>query len=528
MKRIYQGGFALAWTLGLTLAVSIILSAALSVIFLNLNYANQNTRSQLALNIADAGINYYLWHLGHDGDDFKDGQSTPSTPDPNLGYGPYTHDYKDDNGNIAGTFTLWIKQQGVGSTVAIVRSTGKTADGRATRTIQAEIGAPSYANYSLATNGPIWFGNTEAADGRVHSNTGIRMDGASNADVTSGQATYVPPSGLGGNGSTSRPGVWCDSSVTSPVNCNTRDKSDWRYPVPTIDFAAITADRCTLKLNAFLSDSSTEGYATGATPCNNVPDIRTNAYIPRYSSTGSFSATRGYLIELNSDNTYNLSRVNSETYNWTNSTNYTSSYTTALGRTSVANNIAIPTSGVIFVEDNLWIRSNSTFGGRVTIVAARQASSDSNVASIVAADDIAYTTKNGSDVLGLISEGKFLIAPYAPPKPGDNASNFPFKIHAAVIANSDVRFPSSYLGRTSGSIPEWTASNKALEYYGSIAMASSSAVWTWLTVSGSTPVSGFQYNTTSYDYNMQYAPPPNFPVTSSYDILSWREILVEP
>ena len=521
-----QNGFIIAWVISLMLALAFIITAALSVIYLNLGNAVRNNQSQLAFNIADAGINYYLWHLNHDSADFKDGNTSATVISSGKYagyYGPFEHNYKDDNSNVVGKFILYVKPKTTGSTIGEIISIGKTSDGKSTRTVQADLGAPSFATYGLATAGMTWFGANEAADGKIHSNVGIRMDGASNADVTSARSTYVPSSSLGGNGSTSRSGVWCNTSVTTPVNCNTRSKTDWRYPVPTIDFAAIVGDRCELKKTAFMADPSTQTYAGGTTPCSNVPNVRTAAYIPRYNSSGAFSATTGYLIELNNNNTYNLSRVTNETYNYTSATNYTNPYTSALTRTSVATNIPIPAEGVIFVEDNLWIRSNSQFRGRATIVAARQA--DSNTANIIAADDIEYSTKNGQDVLGLISEGSFLIAPYAPPKPDASTSNFPFKIHAAIISGGDVRFPSSYMTR---SVTEWTTSTRRMEYFGSIGMTNESGVWTWSTSSGSSTVAGFQYNTTSYDYNLLYAPPPHFPITDTYNILNWREKLTTP
>ena len=526
IKNQKSEGFIIAWVISLMVALGIIITAALSVIYLNLGNAVRNNSSQLAFNIADAGINYYLWHLNHDSSDFKDGNSSAtliSSGKYNGYYGPFTHAYKDDNSKIVGNYTLYIKPKTKGSTIGDVISIGRTQDGKSVRTIQADIGAPSYATYGLATAGMVWFGNNEASDGKIHSNVGIRMDGASNSEVTSARATYVPSSSLGGNGSTVRPGVWCNTSVTSPDNCNTRSKADWSYPVPVLDFAAIVGNRCDLKKIAFESNASTQGYATGPTACSNVPDIRTPAYIPRYSSSGAFSDTRGYLIELNSNATYNLSKVTAENYSYSNATSYTSPYTSALTRTSIANNIPLPSDGVIFVEDNLWIRSNPEFGGRVTIVASRQA--DSNVAKITAADDIAYTTKSGQDVLGLISEGSFIIAPYAPPKPNASSSEFPFKIHAAIIAGGDVRFPASYLSR---SVTEWTTSNKSMEYFGSIGMTDSDGVWTWSVSSGSSTIAGFQYNTTSYDYNLLYAPPPQFPITDTYNILNWREKLTTP
>ncbi len=116
-----------------------------SVISLTLSDAIRTNGNQLTLNIADAGINYYLWHLSHSAGDFKDGNSsaTINTTGEFAGfYGPFVHDYKDDNNNLAGKYTLYIKPKSSGSTVAIVRSIGETADGKYRRTIEAEIGAP--------------------------------------------------------------------------------------------------------------------------------------------------------------------------------------------------------------------------------------------------------------------------------------------------------------------------------------------------------------------------------------------------
>jgi hypothetical protein len=41
-------------------------------------------------------------------------------------------------------------------------------------------------------------------------------------------------------------------------------------------------------------------------------------------------------------------------------------------------------------------------------------------------------------------------------------------------------------------------------------------------------ISGIETTSTDYDYNLLYAPPPSYPVTGSYNILSWREVLTRP
>lgn len=517
------GGFILPGVLSLIIAAGILGTALLTVILNNFFIGGNNIKSQQAFNIAEAGVNYYLWHMSHAGSDFKDGKTTPTTPDPTLGYGPYVHTYMDADAREAGTYTLWIKPKGAGSTIATVRSIGKAEGSDITRTVQADIGASSFASYGLVADTEFWFGNNEAANGPVFSNVGLRMDGPSSDTVGSANATYVPSSSYGGNGSTSRPGVWCNSTVTSPVNCNTRDKSNWLYPQSSVDFNQVSSSLCTMKKTALADYTATASVAAQSNACSQTSISRTNAYIPQVST--SFSTTQGYLIQLNTNGTYDLHRVTGED-------DTRADYAAALTRTAVATGIAIPPSGVIFVEDNVWVRTNPTFHGRVSIAAGRLATSSSTTITI--ADDVIYSTKNGSDAIGLITEKDVLVAPYAPPSTGA----FNFEINAATLAQSgSVTWPRYYDG-TSTVVKGWVNANQTFNYYGSVATRQS---WTWNYSYGSNPgggavrdpVSGSYYGgimhtTTSYDYNLLYAPPPSYPVTGSYNILSWREVLTKP
>lgn len=519
-----QTGFISPALLSFIVAILILTSALIVLIDSNIGLVGNNIKSQRAFNVAEAGINYYLWHLSHNATDYKDGQSVPASPDPTLGYGPYVHNYVDDNGNVAGTYTLWIKPQGGGSSIVKIRAIGKVTGSNITRTVEAQIGAPSFASYAVVADSALWFGNTESANGPVHSNQGIRMDGASNADVTSATSTYIPTSQLGGDGN-SHPGVWCNPAVTSPVNCNTRPKTDWRFPVPSIDFNQVNSSLCSMKKTAFAADSATASLANQANACSQTPSSRTSAYLPQRSTT--FNTSRGYLVQLNSNGTYDLFNVNSET-------DTQSAYNTALGLQSIATNISIPSAGVIFAEDNVWVRTNSTFHGRVTIGAGRLASS-SAAANVTIADDLVYSTKNGSDAIGLVAEDSVIIAPYAPPTNG----SFTFEVDAAMIAQSgDVEYPLNYKSNGNACTRGWVDSGQRFNFYGSIATRQT---WTWTWLVGNAPcgnaardtasntyISGIEHNTTEYDYNLLYSPPPSFPITSTYNILSWREVLTHP
>jgi hypothetical protein len=449
MRRLQgnESGFTTAALISIMVAMLILTTAAVELLDSNFFLVGNNIQSQKAFNIAEAGINYYLWHLSHNSSDYKDGQTTPTSPDPALGYGPYTHNYIDDNAVNEGTFTLWINPQGNGSTISTVRSIGKVAGANVTRTVEAKLGVTSFASYAVLSDSALWFGNTEVADGPIHS----------------------------------------------------------------------------IKKMAFSSDASTSSLATQSNACGQTPVSRTNAYIPQRDSSANVS--RGYMIELNTNGTYNLYTVNNEKDTQT-------TYSSALSPTLVANNIAVPSNGVIFVEDNVWVRSNPTFHGRVTIAAGRLATSVT--ANINVIDNLAYSAKDGSDAVGLIAEGSFTLSPYAAP----TANSFNLEVDAAVIAqNGNVWYPSNY-GFANGTCTRgFINPNQKLTYYGSIAVR---LTWTWSWLQGgscgddvydassNSYISGFKYNTTTYDYNLLYAPPPGFPLTSSYSILSWREVLTHP
>lgn len=516
-----QQGFTMPAVLSVIIAASILSLSVVAVILNNFFVVGNNMKSQQAFNIAEAGINYYLWHLSHNPTDYKDGNNSPNQPDHELGYGPYVHDYVDDNAKKTGTYTLWIKPKGSGSTIVDIRSIGKVHGTNITRTVQAQIGAASFASYSVAADTALWFGSTEATSGPVHSNVGIRMDGASDSDVTSANAAYVPPFSLGGDGS-SHPGVWCHPSITSPVNCNTRSKTDWRYPVTSVDFNQVNSSLCAMKKEAFAASPDTAALASQTAGCNATPSSRTDAYLPRRAST--FNIARGYLVQLNTNGTYDLFNVNGENDRLT-------PYTSALTLQSVEAGIPIPSTGVIFAEDNVWVRTNPTFHGRVSIAAGRL-SSNSN-ANIVVADDVLYSTKNGEDAIGLIAENNVVIAPYAPPASGD----FTFEINAAALAQSgSVTYPSTYRTDTNRCTRGWVNSGQQFKFYGSVATRQP-WTWTWLRGSacgdavsspGNGYISGVLNNATDYDYNLLYAPPPSYPITGGYNILSWREVLTKP
>ena len=104
---------------------------------LQIKASNQAQEKELSFQIAEAGIEYYRWHLAHDNDDYQDGTGNS---------GPYIHDYKDINGNILGQFSLEIDPPPSGSTMVTIKSTGySNSNPNLKRKIISLVGIPSYA-----------------------------------------------------------------------------------------------------------------------------------------------------------------------------------------------------------------------------------------------------------------------------------------------------------------------------------------------------------------------------------------------
>ncbi len=90
--------------LGLAIVFGGIGIAIATITVSNINFTSHEQKSESALQISEAGVNYYLWHMSHNATDYQDGTGSPASPP----YGPYTHDYTDCNGKNIGTYTLYI------------------------------------------------------------------------------------------------------------------------------------------------------------------------------------------------------------------------------------------------------------------------------------------------------------------------------------------------------------------------------------------------------------------------------------
>lgn len=458
-------GYYLPLVMAFAAIAFIVATAILSLAFTNLRVVKKQGQSTSALGVAEAGINYYLWHLSHNNQDFCDGNACTG-PGP---YGPYSHDYFDAAGNAAGKYELTITPPSAGGNTVTVRSVG-TANTGEKRTILAGIGVPSFAQYSLITNSEAWFGNTETTNGLIHSNRGIRFDGTANGLVVAAVQSYRPSSCFGGDGSTKN-GVWGSGGPTTY----------WNFPVPQVDFNQITSD-----LSALQESANDDGLL-----------------LPTLVDDRGRKTHSGYAIQLNANGTIRVGRVTAARDNGSasGSCNAHSRQDSLIQTVSwEPSTRPLPNNGIIFVADNLWVWG--TVSSRLTIASGRLPDTNSTNTRIFLQNDINYSAKDGSVALGLIAQSDILV--------NSNSEN-DLNLDAYLLSQKGKVFRPFYSGNIRNSI----------SVYGGIA---SYSWWTWNWVNDQGLItSGYRTTTQTYDQYLTLNPPPQFPKTGTHSILSWKE-----
>ncbi len=428
------------------------------------------TAGSRGLAIAEAGLEYYRWHLAHYPNDLQNGTGQP---------GPYTIPYEDPEGGQTGTITLAIAgNASCGQTTSIdIRSTGTPSeDTNADRTIVARYARPTVARYSYVLNSTVWAGDDRIISGPYHSNGGIRMDGTANAPVTSSLATWLCTSSFGCSPNQNKAGVW----GAGP------NQSLWDYPVPQVDFAGISADFSSLKTTATAS----------------------GLYFPRYSSGNSNQASywRGYHIIFNSNDTMTVKRVSGTTSLSATFLNPADTLDrTLISSETLYGTYAIPSEcGLIFVEDNVWVEG--TVSRKVTLVAAN-VTTTGIAPNAMLPGNLTYAATDGTDGLTLIAEKNILITPNAP---ATLTLNGVFIAQGGAFGRNLYSCPSSYEPRGTLTILGTTVSNLRTGTQ-------------WINGCGGSDA-GYQVRIDAFDRKLSTDPPPFTPNTSTdYQFVDWRQ-----
>ena len=119
------------------------------------------------------------------------------------------------------------------------------------------------------------------------------------------------------------------------------------------------------------------------------------------------SAAQGYHLVLRTDDTYSLYVVTSLTSapsGCTNSSNQSQWGTWSIKNQTLVGTYPFPTDGILFFEDNVWV-DGAISGAHLTIAAGRFPEQAGSEPSININANLTYTNYDGSDTLGLISQG---------------------------------------------------------------------------------------------------------------------------
>lgn len=405
---------------------------------------------EMAFQIAEAGVNYYRWHLAHNKTDFQDGTGHA---------GPYEHTYTDKDGTVIGRYSLVITAPPSGSSVVTVQSTGwLDSQPESKRTIKVRIGFPSLTDYAFLIDQDIWIGNTEVIHGKMHANGGIRFDGTGDAPITSATSTYICKAHHG-CGNQQKPGIWGDGTP----------QSYWEFPVPAKDFDAVTLKLGEIRTGALVAGQGLYFEASGK-----------EGWRLQFLANGTVKA-----YKVTATNCYKGKDIGSNQFQW---------FCIDIKTMGNATTYNMPSNGYIYVEDTVWV--DGVVNGRATVGTATGE-------SVIINGNITYLAKDGNHVLGLIGEQNVLV-------PHDSPNSL--EVNAAVIAQKGSAKRYFYSGDKKDN----------LTIYGAVISA---GLWTWSWSSGGgVIVSGYINTNSTYDANLNYGPPPGFPVGSEYNLISWEEV----
>jgi hypothetical protein len=429
----------------------------------NIKAAYRTFNKATAFSAAEAGIEYYRWHLAHAPTDFWDGRGATST-------GPYVHAYYDKNGNQIGQFSLAITPPATGSTVVALQSVGKaSADATVQKAITVRFAKASFAKYAWAEGASDVFGTDAEVFGPIRINGGLHFDGiAHNLVETSfthydhgGEAPSGDEWGIHTNRGTDDPAWPTALQNRSDVFMAGRSVGvlDLNYDQMTQDLASIK--NAAVSSSLYFASSGVKGYELV------------------FATSGRFTVNK--VTATSTRGTCNYERWSVQTV---------SSTVFASG--------TIPQNGSMFFEDNLWVRGKIN-GKRVTVGAGRFPDSASTRKNITVNSDLLYTRYDCSDSIALIAQNNLNI--------GYSSEN-DLRIDAALVAQNGSIGRDSYSASSCGA----SSTRNTLIMYGTFVNKFIRGLSTYDT------------RTYIYDQNLLYCPPPGFPLTTDkYSQVSWDE-----
>ena len=376
-------------------SIATILFLLLTTLIILTNYRTVQSSSYVsrvqATQLADGGLNYYLYRLGLDYTYYAE---TPTpTPVATSTQGSWT---------ASATYDATAK-------LVVIRSIGTAVSG-VSRTVIAQCSPPPPPMYAIGSGGNITVGANTIIDGPMRSNGYVHIT----TGGTQGIITGLAQSGTSPSGDF--------SPLKNGVPDPTRFQGGAQY-YPPLSFDTMSTDVAVMRSDAGLLLQSSR-------------------------SDGKTPSALGYLITL-ANNQIGIRRVTAESRSYSNSTNIAKlGSLTTTAPPSVTTTVPIPSNGIIYVvSDNVWV--SGTYTSRVTICASRASSSDSTYGNITVCNSVRCGVKtNPLIVCGLMAQNNIWLPDWY----STNVMDQTLTIEAAILAQYGT-IGDAYNGSTTFPLP---------------------------------------------------------------------------
>lgn len=471
-----QSGSSLIATIALTGILALIVLVSLSFARSSTTQTANESRGDIAIQAADAGINRYISRLVEDPryfDHYVDLAEDPRIDPSGVVHPPGSAWTPGVTWTYAGPPKTWIPLQDArfgraayslrisppprGSDLVTVQSTAQASQDSpqpVTRSVQSQIHPTSIADFQMISNASIKYGSTATTTGKLYSAVDVNHQGVARAPVYA-QHLACSNNNFGCASSYTPAGTFQGGAYDSTTTPSFREK----FPTP-IDFNQFTRSRLDIK----------DAAEAGGTAWNDP-------------------SASAWLVQFTADGRALVSKV-------TNSPNLGQQ----LGTIGCPQAVNVPNYGAMYFEQSVIVSyggskadtCNSTGGPRNSVVNGQV--TIATKANVYIGGNITYAT--GDNVLGLIAANEVIIAQYVP-------SDLTWR--AASLAQS---------GQWRTNISGYDGVHNSMTYIGS----------------QTTAFGGYadMFRTRSYQYDeaLQRLRPPFYPILEgSWDTFYWREVL---
>ena len=541
MKKLLiqkRHGSALVYVLMVISAASILFAGTIQFVVSHVKYNTSLESDQQAFHVAEAGVFFYRWYLAHniegktaseiqnfwDGDPLgqdDNGDGDCDDPDTVDGDGDGTEAYVANYEGI-GQYKICITPPQTYSTVLHIQSEGTATSAGITqkRTIRARQRKPSWSEFAILANANTRLRQDTNVYGPIHVNGGFHFDGTAHNIVSSSVTSYYDgDSDVRAN----RPGVWAASNPTS-LGTKYVDTSDGehflagkRYPVVVQDFSSITSVfgemRATAIADNMYFDNSRQGRYIELKVDGGDPTRGTAEVYGVESFDSNFTPTLAQSCHMEPVCTR---------YRWNGDCRTWGQQEVCVSEPPIIKAIGPidgePFVGILYVEDNVWVKGTLPEGIKLTIAAHNPAESIQPRMFIGMNNggngDVDYKDRDSDCVLGLAAEGNIELM-----KNSEGSTSAASGSDAETL-NIDAVLLSQYgrVGRY-----DWRDCKDTITIYGAIASNTRMGFGFNDGLCGGEG-SGFENRNLYFDGNLLYSPPPMFPTGSTYAMDLWEEV----